>query len=534
MYSSVVEQSPFKSLAGGSSPSTLNKKSKILMFVSEILIKDFHVLMPEFFMVMSICLLLVYGGVQSTHIIDSRGSPILGRSVLWLSVQVLVLTVLLVVNGDFASTSLCYGSLIHDSLTINAKMFILSFGAFCLISSQGYLRAEGLNAFEYSILILLSLLGMILMLSSADLLSLYLGVELQSLCLYVLACFKRGSGFSTEAGLKYFVMGAFSSGLLLFGSSLVYGFTGTTSYESLARLMEGSSLVGVEVGLLLISVSLLFKMAAGPFHMWAPDVYEGSPSSTSMFFATVPKMALVAVLVRLYYGVFYDLLDVWQSLLVFSSVCSLIVGVLGALYQRKVKRFLAFSSIGHVGYLLIGLTCGSLEGVQSVLLYTMIYMVMSLNIWTLVLCTRNELHGGPLKYIDEFTIVGRQNPYLGLTLIMGMFSMAGIPPLGGFCAKMYVFLGAMESSMFGLALFAVLMSVIGAFYYLRWVKIIFFENKVLEGKTNVTVFVDREKSLILGCTSLFICFFFSYPTPLLLLTHNMALNFCFLLSKAYF
>ena len=505
---------------------------------------DFKVLLPEVFLVFALSFLLIYGSVYSTKIQGSRGSVVMGTTIGWLCVQVLFIAALLVMNGSFESTSLLYATLIHDDLTANIKFILLLGSVGCMVLSFNYLRVEGIRAFEYPLLLSFSVLAMLLLVASYDLISLYLALELQSLCLYVLASFKRGSAYSTEAGLKYFIVGAFSSGLLLFGCSLIYGFTGTTSYEELARLVSHTDMssMGLWAGLIFVSVAILFKLTAAPFHMWAPDVYEGSPTASTLFFSAVPKMALFGVLLRLYYGAFYEIMVVWQNVIVFSALSSMFVAALAALYQRRIKRFLAFSSVGHVGYMLVSLSCGTLEGVQGVLLYLIIYMVMSLNIWAIVMCTRKKqvINGqttfsGTMRYMDELRTIALENPYLAFTLTVAMFSMAGIPPLAGFCAKMYVFFAAMESSMYLLAIFGVLMSVIGAFYYLRWIKILYFDGpmnspNILEFSTENMVKVDREKSIMLGCTTMFILFFFAYPGPILLLTHKMALAVCILLE----
>lgn len=524
---------------------------------------DLKMLMPEIFLVLTISILLVFGAIYVTRTsTDNRqtGTQDLSIPMLYLSSLSLFFAGLLSLNGAFYSGPLLHGTLFHDSLTATAKGTLFIVAALCLLASKTYLRKEEIFSFEYPIFILLATFGMGLLLSSYDLISMYLALELQSLSLYVLATFKRDSAFSTEAGLKYFIMGAFSSGLILFGCSLIYGYTGTTNFEDLGRITLGMDYNSMSFafigGLIFLSTGLLFKLAAAPFHMWSPDVYEGSPTSSTLFFAAVPKLAILIVLVRLYYQCFYDFFIIPQSFLIFASAASMLVAALGALYQRRIKRFLAFSSIGHVGYLLMALSCGTLEGLQGLFLYVFIYMVMSLNIWTVVLSTSNSngdsevVSGGPIKYIDELSGLQKENPLMAFTVAMSMFSMAGIPPLAGFCAKLYVFFAAMESSLYGLAILGVLTSTIGAFYYLRWIKIVFFENKkslsdpyglapqgmkadffhqiYLKSKNTCSVAnIDREKALILAVTTIFLVVFFAYPTPLLLLTHKMALAVAF-------
>jgi proton-translocating NADH-quinone oxidoreductase chain N len=357
----------------------------------------------------------------------------------------------------------------------------------------------------------------------------YLAIEMQSLCLYVLAAFKKNSAFSTEAGLKYFILGAFSSGLLLFGSSLIYGFTGTTNFEELASICTGSynssDLVynGVVIGIIFVGSGILFKMAAAPFHMWSPDVYEGSPTVVSAFFAIVPKIAVFSLMLKLYMFALYDFIQSWQQLIILCSFASMVVGAFGALQQKKIKRLLAYSSIGHVGYMLLGIATGTLEGVQGLLIYIVIYMIMSINIWTVALSLQFQGKEGRAKYLTDLVSLSKVNPLLAITVALTMFSMAGVPPLAGFYGKFYVFFSAIEGSLYMLAVVGVLTSCVGAYYYMRLVKIMFFEKTTT---WNIFVNIDREKSLVLGFTTLFIVFFFLHPSPLLIMSHKMALSLC--------
>jgi len=389
-----------------------------------------------------------------------------------------------------------------------------------------YMKKERLHSFEYPILILLVMVGTLLLVSSYDLISFYLSIEMISLSSYVLACFKRESAFSTEAGLKYFLLGAFSSGLLLFGTSLIYGTTGSTNFGEIALFVAGLSefslatSTGLITGIIFIGVALLFKLTAAPFHMWAPDVYEGAPTIVSTFFAVVPKIAILAFLLRFFVSSFYELADFWQQLIVLSSLASMIIGSLVALRQRKLKRFFAYSSVGHVGYLLVGVSTGTTEGITSLLVYVLIYIVMTLNAWTFILSLELESKGRG-TYFTDLNYLSRINPLLATTFTITLLSMAGVPPLAGFCAKMYVFFAAMEGSMYMLALVGVLTSVIGAFYYIRFIKIMYFE------KLSSWSFFDqisRENSIFLGFTTLFILTFFLYPSTLMITAHQLALT----------
>lgn len=455
-----------------------------------------------------------------------KSSIIVSRLVGKIRILILIITRLIIINRPFESQTFFHNRILINPFIQITKLVIVIGRALLIWISLDYIKTERINAFEYIILKLFACLGMMLLISSQDLIVFYLAIEIQRLSLYALAAFNQNSAFSTESGLKYFILGAFSSGLILFGSSMVYGFTGSTNFEDIARICTGtySSVdsigTGVLVGLAFIASGLLFKIAAAPFHMWSPDVYEGAPTCVSMFFAIMPKIAILGLILRLYFFSFYDFMQSWQSLFILCSFASMLVGAFGALQQKKVKRLLAYSSIGHVGYMLIGLTTGTLEGVQSVMIYIAIYMVMSLNIWTILLSLEYQGKPGRATYLSDFVCMAQMNPLMAITIALGMFSMAGVPPLAGFCAKMYIFFSAMEASMYTLATVGVLTSCVGSYYYIRLIKIMFFEKSTT---WNVYAPLDREKSLLLAFTTLFICFFFAYPSPLLIATHKMAL-----------
>jgi NADH-quinone oxidoreductase subunit N len=510
---------------------------------------DFKTLLPELFLVFSICGLLVFGGVYSTIKIaklsveepESRRqintSPILLTPVLWLGIQILFLATILSLNSQVLRASLFFSSLEFDSLSLGAKALVYLFAGLCLLASKEYLKTQGILAFEYVLLILLSSLGLGLMILSKDLLSFYLSLELQALALYVLASFKRGSAFSTEAGIKYFIIGAFASGLLLFGISLIFGATATTSFENLERLglgfsQDGNSLLFL-LGLVFLTSGLLFKLAAAPFHMWIADVYEGAPTASTIFFAVVPKIGLLALFLKLYFTAFYGLLGFWQNLFILSAVLSMLIGSFAALYQRKIKRFLAYSAISQVGYLLVGVSVANFEGIEALLLYVIIYSIMSLLIWTALLSTArssNSQTEAPIIYIDELVFIGRLNPSFSFAIGLAFFSMAGIPPLAGFFSKFYLFFTAVESSFYLLVIIGLLTSVLSAFYYLRWLKFLYFEKTTsfsgIPAKTasSYSLKISREQSLILSITSFIICSFFLYPSPWFLFVHWMAIS----------
>ena len=494
------------------------------MNVTNFFDNQLQVILPELFILLSVSTLLLVGVQYSTS--GKDGYPIVVKPVAWMVILVTFLSASLVLNNSFDSTALFNNLLIHDSITNMVKTVLLVSTGACLLVSFNYIKQEKVHAFEFSLLMLFSILGSMVVVSSYDLLTMYLGIEMSSLCLYALAAFTRKSAFSTEAGLKYFILGAFASGILLFGMSLVYGLTGTTNFEDLAKLLIGvydSQVVvpnGLVIGMIFIISALLFKATAAPFHMWAPDVYEGSPTIVSTFFAVVPKIAILGLFSRFLMYSFHDLMDSWQIVILLSAIFSMVVAAFTALTQRKIKRFLAYSSIGHVGYLLIGLGTGTVEGIQGLFVYTLIYVVMTLNAWTFVLSTDFKHKKGRAVYFTDLIGLGKMNPLLAITFTCTLLSMAGIPPLAGFCAKMYVFFSAMEGGMYLVAFIGVMCSVIGAFYYLRFIKIMYFEKL-----TNWVSFnqISRENSIILGLSFLFIIGFFLNPTLLLTFTHKLAL-----------
>ena len=478
---------------------------------------DFVLLCPELFVITAACILLIYGVVYSTS--SAYKYPLLLVNIGWLSVLCLVCACALHFNAPVYNAVVMYNTLVLDECTFFLKTLVIVGALASFMLSFDYFVREKMNAFEYAVLMLLSTGSMLLMISSYDLISMYLTIELQSLCFYVLAASKRNSEFATEAGLKYFILGAFSSGILLFGSSMVYGFTGTTNFEHLAHLATASN--GVLLGMVFLAVGFLFKLTAAPFHMWAPDVYEGAPTAITAFFAIVPKVAILGVFLRLFLSSFYDLLVPWQSLLLVCSLLSMLVGSLAALSQKKLKRLLAFSSVGHIGYMLMGMACGTVEGIQALLIYICIYVLMSINVFACVLSLRGE--EGRVKYISDIAVLSKTNPILAITLALTMFSMAGIPPLAGFCSKFYIFFAAISSSLYVLAFVGVMTSCISCFYYIRMIKIMYFEKPV---RWLVYSQVDKTTSLILGTTLVCIVFFFVWPSPLFVSTHNVALALC--------
>jgi NADH-quinone oxidoreductase subunit N len=418
----------------------------------------------------------------------------------------MLLAALLVVTG--AQGVGYHGQFVSDAFSSFAKVLILAGAALALILSLDYNRKNHIARFEYPVLMLLSVTGMMVMVSASNMMTLYLGLELQSLALYVLAAFARDDLRSSEAGLKYFVLGALASGLLLYGISLVYGFSGTMDFAALSQALARpeSASPGLIVGIVFVLVGLAFKIAAVPFHMWTPDVYEGAPTPVTAFFSTAPKVAAFALLLRVMATPFGHQLIAWQQLIVLMSIASMVLGSLAAIGQRSIKRLMAYSSIGHMGYAMIGLAVGTSAGVRGVLVYLIVYVFMSAGTFACIIAMQRR--GRALEQITDLSGLARTDPGLALAMAVFMFSMAGIPPLSGFFGKLYVFLAAVQGGMWTLAIIGVLTSVIGAYYYLRVVKIMYFDAPV-------EAFDPRPTSLsfVAAASALFTAFFFVFPAP---------------------
>jgi NADH-quinone oxidoreductase subunit N len=404
------------------------------------------------------------------------------------------------------------GSFVVDGFARFLKLLALAGSATTIVMSSHYLAVEKPETFEYSVLILLSTTGMMMLISAADLIALYLGLELMSLALYVVAAIDRDSVRSTEAGLKYFVLGALSSGMLLYGASLVYGFTGTVSFAGIAKAAThaggGAASLGLVFGLVFLFAGFCFKVSAVPFHMWTPDVYEGAPTPITAFFAAAPKVAGIAMFVRTTIVAFPGILSQWQQIVVFVAIASMALGAFAAIGQRNIKRLMAYSSIGHMGFALVGLAAGTTEGVQGVLVYMAIYITMTLGAFACILAMRRD--GQMVENIADLSGLARTKPTMAFFFAMLLFSLAGVPPLAGFFAKFYVFLAAIKAGLFALAVIGVVTSVVGAYYYLTIVKTMYFDEPAKPFEP-----MPYELKAVLGLTGLFNLLFFVYPSPLI-------------------
>ena len=425
---------------------------------------NLDLIFPEIFLALSIMLILMIG-------VFKKNSE---KIVFNLSIVTLIVLLLLVINiFSIDSTFIFNESYKIDKLSSFMKSLIIVSAIFVMISSSTYLKSLNILKIEYPILILSSILGMMVMMSSNDLIVFYLGLELQSLALYVLASFNRDDILSSESGLKYFVLSALSSGLLLYGCSLVYGFSGSTNFTYIADSTTSTE-YGIIFGLVFIIVGLAFKISAVPFHMWAPDVYQGSPTSVTFFFAALPKAAALTVFIRFLYIPFINLIDQWQTILVFISIASMLFGAIAAIGQSNLKRLIAYSSIGHMGYALAGLASGTNQGVQSSVVYISIYLVMTLAFFSCLFMMRKK--NIFYEKIEDLSGLSSNHPILSICLLIVLFSLAGIPPLAGFFAKFYIFMAVIEQSMYFLAIVGLLSTVVAAFYYLRLIKILYFDK----------------------------------------------------------
>src|SRR5690349_12544954 len=424
-----------------------------------------------------------------------------------LSTFLLIAVAALLYVAPPANQTLFGGSFIVDEFARFLKVLALLGAAGAMLLSLDYLESERQQKFEYGPLVVLSTLGMCVLISANDLIALYLGLELMSLALYVIAASDRDNVRSTEAGLKYFVLGALSSGMLLYGASLIYGFTGTVSFAGIAKA-GGQGGIGLIFGLVFLFVGFCFKVSAVPFHMWTPDVYEGAPTPVTAFFASATKAAAIAMFVRVTIVAFPAITVQWQQIIVFVAIASMALGSFAAIGQRNIKRLMAYSSIGHMGFALVGLAAGTPEGVQGVLVYMTIYVAMTLGTFAVILSMRRD--GKLVENIGDLAGLSRTHPTMAFFLAVLLFSLAGIPPLAGFFAKFYVFLAAIKAGLFTLAVIGVLSSVVGAYYYLTIVKIMYFDEPVKSFER-----MPMLLRLVLGVSGLINILFFVYPAPLL-------------------
>ena len=453
---------------------------------------------PEIFMAISAMALLMLGvfrGKDSTTLVT------------WLAVIVMAVAGFLALHGT--QNALTFSNLfVVNGFTVFAKILTLIGAALTLLLINDWAHKEKVARFELPVIVLLATLGMMMMISANDLISLYLGLELQSLSLYVLAAYHRDNQRATEAGVKYFVLGALASGLLLYGSSLVYGFAGTTTFDGLAAAVKsGPNTIGIIVGVVFVIAGLAFKVSAVPFHMWTPDVYEGAPTPITAFFSIAPKIAGLCLFLRVLVGPFAAMIEQWQQVIILISILSMVWGSVAAISQTSIKRLMAYSSIGHVGYALIGLVVGNEEGARGLLFYLLIYLFMNVGTFAVILSMR--VKGIYVEKISDLAGLSKNNPGIAMALAVLMFSMAGIPPMAGFLGKFYIFVAAVNAGFVALAIVGLLASVVGAFYYLRLIKVMYFDEPVAAFDPP-----SLTSGIIMGLSSVLMLVLFIVPAPL--------------------
>ncbi len=461
------------------------------------MINNLSIMLPEVFLTFSIFAILMLGVFlkKSFNLIFNLSSIIL------------ILTIAIILNNSSDTEKIFLNSFIKDNFSNFFKILILVSSLFVLNASKSFINDNNINKFEYPIIILISVLGMFFMLSSNDLILFYLGLELQSLALYILASIDRDNVRSSESGLKYFVLSALSSGLLLYGCSLLYGFTGTTNFELIAEQLNRDN-TGSIFAMVFILVGLAFKVSAVPFHMWTPDVYEGAPTSITSFFAVVPKVTGLALLIKFMFVPFSNILLEWQTIIIFISIASMILGAIAAIVQKNIKRLLAYSSIGHIGYALAGVATGVVSGYQSAVIYITIYVVMNIGAFSCLYLMKKD--GLYRENISDLSGISKKHPILAISFLIILFSLAGIPPLGGFFAKFYIFTSVLEQKMYALAIIGLITTVISAFYYLKVIKTIYFDDSliVFDPVKNKSA----QLTILISCSILIT--FFLYPSIL--------------------
>ncbi len=462
---------------------------------------DLMTILPELVLAGGAMALLMLGVFRKDDSFDLISS---------LSLLLLAIAGGLVVFGGNAGETAFGGQFINDTFARFMKVLTLFGSAVTVMMSVTFMKRRQIQRFEYPVLVVLATLGMCMMISAGDLVALYMGLELQSLALYVVAAFNRDSVRSSEAGLKYFVLGALSSGMLLYGASLVYGFTGATQFGAIAGVVaDGNVGLGLLFGIVFIVAGMAFKVSAVPFHMWTPDVYEGAPTPVTAFFAAAPKVAAMAIFTRVLVEAFPGVTKDWQQIVVFISIASMGLGAFAAIGQNNIKRLMAYSSIGHMGFALVGLAAGTSEGVRGVIIYMAIYMIMTLGTFACILAMRNK-DEGQVEDISDLAGLARNDRFMAFVLAMLLFSLAGIPPLAGFFGKFFVFAAAIKEGLVALAVIGVLASVVGAFYYLRIIKIMYLDEPAQEFEQT-----PREIRLVIGLAGVFVLGFVLFARPVI-------------------
>ena len=485
---------------------------------------DLYYLIPELFFIFSIIIILIYSIFLSNKytLLNNKkyNTPIITNIVNNLIIFSFLFLIILYYLNLTNFNILFLGQYTITYYTQIGKILILIIAIFCLLNFNNYLKNNKINNYEYLILIQISILSICLLLNTNDLLHYYVVIELQSLCFYAITALKKNNIYSSEAALKYFILGSVISGLLLLGIALLYGITGLTNLKELSLFLLTVKYNKLIIfSFILIYISLLFKLTVVPFNFWAADVYEGTPSVITLFFNSVPKLSLLTILIKFLNIVFFNFIEIWQILMIINILLSLILATFNAFKQYKIKRFLIFSSMTHIGYILLGITTGTIEGIQSIFVYFIIYVISILNIWGIYIYFNNKI-----KYLSDLSYIYKYNKTLGMSFIITMFSMAGVPPMAGFLAKFYSFFVCIENNFYLLATIGVLLSIICTFYYIRFLKIIYFENT----KKYITLNINLSKTVafVISLTSILLIYIFINPSSIFILAHKAALSLC--------
>nr|YP_010507901.1 NADH dehydrogenase subunit 2 [Phytophthora citricola]UXG56238.1 NADH dehydrogenase subunit 2 [Phytophthora citricola] len=485
------------------------------MIFQEIFYNNFEIIIPEFFLTTVLLILLLFGVFYKKN--QNTQKILIIKNITTIIIYLLLILLILTLNITNFSNNILNGVLVINNFTQFIKIILILSTIICFLIQQKYLIHQKINTYEINILMLISLLGLMLLVSSNHFITLYLAIELQSLSFYILTSTQKKSILSIEAGLKYFILGSIASGFILFGSSIIYAITGSLNFNNIFLILSNINfldninlLISISYGLIFIFVGILFKIGASPFHFWLPDVYEGAPNNISSFFAIVPKIAFIGILIRLFFEIFYNISYFFEIFFYIISFLSMLIGALSALQQNKIKRLLAYSSISHVGFILIGFTSNMLNNIPFILLYVIIYIITSVNLWTSYLSL--NINHKPIKYLTDLSNIYTVNKLIAIIIILNIFSLAGIPPLAGFFSKLFIFFSAIKNNYFSLVFFGIIISVLSSFYYLKIIKIIFFE-KILR-KMYISQ-INKIQSIILLISTQFILFLFVFPNIIL-------------------
>ena len=485
------------------------------MILQEIFNNNFEILIPEFFLTTILLILLLFGVFYKNN--QNNQKILIIKNLNTIIIYLLLILLILTSNIYNISNNVMNGVLVINNFTQFIKIILIICTIICFLIQQKYIIQQKINAYEINILMLISLLGLMVLISSNHFITLYLAIELQSLSFYILTASQKKSILSIEGALKYFILGSIASGFILFGSSILYVITGSLNFNNIFLLLSNVNyienidlLLGILYGLIFIVIGILFKIGAAPFHFWLPDVYEGAPNNITSFFAIVPKIAFIGILIRFFFDIFYHISFFFETFFYIIALTSMLIGSLAALQQKKIKRLLAYSSISHVGFILIGFTSNILNNIPYILLYIVIYIIMSINLWTSYLSL--NINHKPIKYLTDLSNIFTINKLIAIIIILNIFSLAGIPPLAGFFSKLFIFFSAIKNNYFSIVFFAVIISIISSFYYLKIIKIIYFEKIV---KKIFISKINKIQSIILLINTQFIVLLFVFPNILL-------------------